>query len=307
MMLSVGVDIAKDKIDVYSKGSYAQVSNDAKSIKAHFKSYPKDSHVVMEATGKYHRVAHEVFEEIGLEVMVINPFQSRNFAKAMNLLCKTDKVDAKLLSIFGERMEFKPTKRAEPLEREIQELSRHLDDLKKLKRDLELRLKESDGFISRSLKAAIKTLDKQIAETEKRLKETFNQDEQLQERLRVLVSIPGIGETTGIYLLSFLRELGTLNKREIAALSGLAPVNNDSGKFTGKRRIKGGRHDVRRHLYMPTLGSVTRHNPRLKTIYEDLVARGKPKKVAITACMRKLVVWANAMLATNTLWEENIA
>jgi len=304
-MLSVGVDIAKDKIDVYSNGSYAQVSNDAKSIKAHFKGYPENSRVVMEATGKYHRVAHEVFEEIGLEVMVINPYQSRHFAKAMNLLCKTDKVDAKLLSLFGERMEFKPTKRAGPLEREIQELSRHLDDLKKLKRDLDLRLKESSGFISRSLKAAIKTLEKQITETDKRLKETFKQDEQLQERLRVVVSIPGIGEATGICLLSFLRELGTLNKREIAALSGLAPVNDESGKHKGKRRIKGGRHDVRSHLYMPTLGSVTRHNPRLKTIYEDLVARGKPKKVAITACMRKLVVWANAMLATNTLWEEN--
>ncbi len=306
-MLSIGVDIAKDKLDVYNNGSYAQISNDAKCIELHFKSYPKNSRVVMEATGKYHRVAHKVFEEMGLEVMVINPFQSRHFAKAMNVLCKTDKVDAKLLSLFGEKMEFKPTKRAQPLAREIQELSRHLDDLKKLKIDLGLRLQESEGFISRSLTTAIKAMAKEIKETEKRLRDIFNKDEQLQKRLKILLSIPGLGETTAIYLTSYLHELGTLNKRQIAALSGLAPVNQESGKFKGKRRIQGGRHDVRSHLYMPTLGAVTRHNPRLKAIYDALVARGKPKKVAITACMRKLVVWANAMLATNTLWEENIA
>ena len=104
--------------------------------------------------------------------------------------------------------------------------------------------------------------------------------------------------------MSYLKELGSLSKREISALSGLAPVNNDSGLFKGTRRIRGGRHDVRSSLYMPCLGAATQHNQRLKYFYQKLIDSGKPKKVALTACMRKLVVWANAILASNTPWEE---
>ena len=106
-------------------------------------------------------------------------------------------------------------------------------------------------------------------------------------------------------LLCYLKELGQVSKREIAALSGLAPVNNDSGKFSGKRHIRGGRRDVRSHLYMPILGAATQHNPRLKIFYNRLVASGKPKKVALTACMRKLVVWANAVVSVGEVWDEN--
>lgn len=119
------------------------------------------------------------------------------------------------------------------------------------------------------------------------------------------MSIPGIGAKTGLMLLSLLRELGCLEKTEIAALAGLAPANNDSGTFRGKRTIKSGRHDVRSHLYMPTLGAATKHNKRLKKIYDRLVASGKPKKVALTACMRKLIVWANAILMSGEAWVEN--
>lgn len=120
------------------------------------------------------------------------------------------------------------------------------------------------------------------------------------------MSIPGIGEPTAITLLSYLRELGEASKREIAALSGLAPMNNESGSYTGKRRIRGGRHDVRTALYMPILGAATKHNKRLKELYNRLVGSGKLKKVALTACMRKLVVWANAIITSQKPWDETL-
>ena len=305
MILTIGLDIAKDKIDYYCDQKTAVINNSAAAIKLFFKSIPKDSCIVMEATGKYHRVAHKTLEKMGYKVMVINPYQSRHFAKSMNVLCKTDKIDAKLLALFGEKIDFKQTVCATKQQEDMQELSRHIDDLKKTKKDLENRKRESNGFIKDSLQKAINVLDKQINSTEKRLKLIVVEDPALNEKLDLIQSIPGIGEQTAICLLSYMKELGHVTKREVAALSGLAPINQDSGKFKGKRRIRGGRHDVRSHLYMPALGAATQHNARLKTFYNRLVAAGKPKKVALTACMRKLIVWVNAVLISGQAWQDN--
>lgn len=307
MSISIGIDIAKEKIDCYCNDVHTQVSNNAKAIKAHFKSFDKSLRVIMEATGKYHRTAHRELEELGFQVMVVNPYQSKHFAKALNLICKTDKVDAWMLAQFGKKMDFKATPCATKKQEKIQDLSRHLDDLKKLKHGLEMRIRESQGFIKKSLAKALHPLNKEIKATEKELKSLVDNDKSLSEKKVLLLSIKGIGETTAIVLLCYLKELGHLNKRQIAALSGLAPINNDSGKFRGKRRIQGGRHDIRSHLYMPILGAATQHNPRLKAFYERLIAAGKPHKVALTACMRKLIVWANALLTTGEYWNDNYA
>jgi len=304
MSLSIGLDISKDKVDYYFNGTYGQIKNNKADIIACFKEISKDHCVVMEATGKYHRIAQRALEQMGFQVMIINPYQSKHFAKALNLLCKTDQVDAKMLSLFGEKMIFKPTVPPTEAQQMMQDLSRHLDDLKKIKVGLELRKKESTGFIESSLQNTMNTLQQEIKETEIELKNIAEQDVELKKKLNLLISIPGVAQTTAISLLSYLKELGSLSKREISALSGLAPVNNDSGLFKGTRRIRGGRHDVRSSLYMPCLGAATQHNQRLKYFYQKLIDSGKPKKVALTACMRKLVVWANAILASNTPWEE---
>jgi transposase len=306
MSIAIGIDVSKEKLDIYYNEKVTTILNKKEAIKKFFSKCEKTQKVVMEATGKYHRLCHNTLCEMGFLVMVINPFQSRNYARAQNIKCKTDKLDATVLASFGERMEFHETLPLSETEELLQELSRHLDDLKKMRQAIALRSEGSKGFIAKSVKNALKAIDKEIGETEKQLKEAVKKDGKLLKNCNLLMTIPGVGEPTALMLLSYLRELGEVKSKEIAALSGLAPMNNESGRFKGKRRIKGGRHDVRAGLYMPILGAATKHNKRLKEIYTRLVEAGKLKKVALTACMRKLVVWANAILKSQKPWDETL-
>jgi transposase len=152
----------------------------------------------------------------------------------------------------------------------------------------------------------IATLDQEIDALEGELSKVLAAEPTIQENYHRLVSIPGVGPRTARYLLSNLHELGSASPREITALAGLAPMNNDSGTLQGRRTtVRGGRRAIRAYLYMPLLGAIYRNNPRLKAHYEALVARGKPKKVAIIACMRKLIIWANALIAQGTFWNSS--
>jgi len=307
-MLSIGIDISKGKLDCCIAGKCIQIANDEKAIKQLFKSVTRDSQIVMEATGKYHRLAHRTLELMGFVVMVINPYQSKHFANAMNLKCKTDKVDAQMLMCYAKRMEFIPTPCASPKEQALQELTRYLDDLKELKIELEARIRDNTGFIKSSLERNLKSIKRELEKTREKLKKEISESEPHTRKLNLLLSIPGVGETSAIYLISCLRELGQVNKREIASLSGLAPMNHDSGNSQGKRRVMGGRRDIRKRLYMPVLASATlNNNPRLRELYLRLVATNKPKKVALIACMRKLVIWANAVIATDKPWDDSYA
>lgn len=301
-MISVGIDIAKAKIDVYYNKKHYVVTNREKELKKFFKSLPKDSQIVMEATGKYHRLSHKILDDLGFTVMVVNPCQSRNFTKALGLICKTDSVDARMLSLFGEKLDFKQTSVASDLELKLQELSRHLNDLKKLEVSLKARLEEADEFVKKSLQKMIKEVQKQIKAAESKLEELVAEDKELKGKKDLLLTIPGVGKRTALMLLSNLRELGKLPKNEIVALSGLAPRNNESGTFQGKRYVRGGRVGIRSSLFMPILGAATQYNKKLKAFYTRLVENGKSKKVALTACMRKLIVWANYMIANNVPW-----
>ncbi len=302
-MIPIGIDIAKEKIDIWMNGTLTTLKNNGKEIIKFFESVPRESQIVMEATGRYHRLTHRVLSELGFSVMVINPFQSRHFAKAMNILCKTDKVDAKVLCTYAEKMTFKVTSLASALEEQMQNIVRHIDDLKKTKTSLLLRLKESDGFEKESLERVIKNLDKEIKCCKKTVFGMIQEDSQLKSKMEILESIPGIGATTAVTLLCLLKEMGSMTRQEAAALSGLAPMNFDSGKMRGKRHIQKGRHDVRQHLYMPILGAATKHNLVLKAFYERLIEAGKSAKVALTACMRKLIVIANSLLRKEEKWK----
>lgn len=190
MSLPIGLDIAKLKIDFYSNSSHCVIVNDEKSIKKHFKKLDRTSPIVMEATGKYYRTAHRTLEEMGFDVMVVNPYQSKHFAKAMNLRCKTDKVDAKMLSMFCERMEFKKTKCMSQHQEELQNLSRHLDDLKQLRVDTLGRKRDCEGFIEKSRMRILKTIEAEIKVTEAHFEKRLKSDEMSKRNLELLLSIP---------------------------------------------------------------------------------------------------------------------
>lgn len=303
-MIAIGIDIAKEKIDIWMNGTLTTLKNEEKEISEFFKSVPKESRTVMEATGRYHRLTHRILSEQGLPVMVINPYQSRHFARAMNITCKTDKVDAKMLSLYAERMPFEPQEICSKSEEEMQNLRRYMDDLIETRTSLLRRLHEAKDFEKESLERIIETLEKEIKDTEQKLYEIIQADAELKRRQEILESIDGVGRRTAITLQSLMKELGQMSRQEAAALAGLAPMNFDSGGMQGKRRIQKGRHDVRRHLYMPILGAVTRHNAVLKAFYKKLIDAGKPPKVALTACMRKLIIFANALLRKGEKWKK---
>jgi transposase len=304
MIVSIGIDVSKEKLDIFKKNQNRCIPNEKTALEKAFGDEDRSCRIVMEATGKYHRLAFETLHKMGFQVMIINPFQSRHFAKAMNVICKTDRVDAKILSLFGEKMDFKETIPPTFQQLSLQELTRYLDDLKKMRKGLMCRLHESQGEIEVSARKIFQQIDEEIQEIEKRCAEEIDKDEELAQKSRLLQSIPGVGAPTAMMLISTLRELGQVTSRQISALAGLAPMNSDSGLSKGKRHIRGGRHEVRSHLYMPILGAATRHNARLASIYQRLIASGKAKKVALTACMRKLLIWANAILASKRPWGE---
>lgn len=304
-MIPVGIDVAKNKIDVFYQNQHFVVVNEDKALKKFFKQLPKDSRIVMEATGKYHRSAHSILDKMGLEVMLINPFQSRNFAKAMGVICKTDKVDAKVLCLFAEKMDFVDRQIANDSELEMQELSRYLDDLKRQRASLLVRKEMAISSVRKSIEGLIGVIDKEIKKIESHLEDAASKDEEVATKLHILLTIPGIGKTTALLLLANLRELGKLTKNEIVALAGLAPRNNESGSYQGKRYVRGGRSGIRSSLFMPILGAATQHNKRLREFYHKLLESGKCKKVALTACMRKIIIWANFMLANNLSWNSD--
>lgn len=307
MILSVGIDVAKDKLDIFDGAKHFTISNSKSELKKAFKGYDCDNRIVLENTGKYHRLAHETLHDMGFKVAVIDAYQARSFANASRTLCKTDKVDSKVLQDFGKRMNFEQSIPDDKSAILIKDLSRYLTYLKSEKGEFSRRSKNSSGPIKSSMERLIREIDLQIEKVEEQLEKEISADEDKKKKVELLVSIPGVGRTTGIMLVSLMPELGKGTREEMAALAGLAPINNDSGNREGNRHIRGGRSEVRRALFMPVLGAATRHNPRLKEFYDRLIKKGKPKKAALTACSRKLLVWANIILATNTPWKASMS
>lgn len=309
----VGVDISKDTLDLHLVPAHAEVrshlpyTEEAVSTLAEQLSRWEPTLVVMEATGGLEtRLACELSAR-GIAVAVVNPRQVRSFARAHGELAKTDKLDARVLCAFGQaiRPEARPLKDV---------ATRELSDLIGRRRQLvEMRTQEHLRLGTARSKAMKKSLTQHIAWLEKRIKEV---DDDLGDRLRespawaakddLLRSAPGVGNVLSRTMLAQCPELGSLNRREIAKLVGLAPLANDSGKHKGKRRIWGGRHDVRSVLYMGALTAM-RHNPAIKVFALRLKAAGKPSKVVITACMRKLLTIMNTMIKTNTAWNSEKA
>ena len=306
-----GIDVSKSTLDVCIEPAVQtlHVAYDEAGIKQIIVCLKEvnPTLIVMEATGGLEiRIATELASK-GLPVAVINPRQARDFAKATGQLAKTDQVDAAVLAAFA--------KAIRPQARTLKDAdTRALDDMVSRRRQLiDMRVQETLRLgtaaskpLGKSLNKHIVWLDKRIAEIDTDLSNRLRQSDAWRTKDDLLRSIPGVGAVTTLTMLAKCPELGKLNRREIAALTGVAPLANDSGKHRGKRFIWGGRADVRAVLYMAAI-SAMRCNETIKAFAERLKKAGKPPKVVIVACMRKLLIIMNSMLKNNTPWNPKIA
>jgi transposase len=307
----VGIDVSKERLDVHVNpgGAAWSVANDDDGHRglASRLAELKPTLVVMEATGGYQSQVAAELAAHELPVAVVNPRQVRDFAKAIGRLAKTDVIDACVLALFAEAVQ--PEARP-PRDEATQELQAMVLRRRQL---VEMRAAEKNRLGSCRVARVRKDIEKTIAWLTRRIKDAegdidkrIRQTPMWREREQLLTSASGVGATTARTLLTALPELGTLNRRRIAALVGLAPFNNDSGKMRGKRSIRGGRAEVRTVLYMATVAA-TRHNPAIAAMYARLVAAGKAKKVALIACARKLLTVLNAMARNKTPWKAELA
>ena len=259
---------------------------------------------MLEASGGYERPAAIALIERGWPVAVVNPRQTRKFAQATGRLAKTDRIDAAVLAHFADAV--RPAARAvvDGTTGELQTLLSRRRQLVVMKNAEKQRLgKASDPVTRRSFKAMVTSLDKQLKVIDKAIGRLIEADPALAKKLERLKTVPGIGEVSACTLLAELPELGQASRHEIAALTGVAPISRDSGRYRGKCRIQGGRVEVRAPLYMATLVAI-RHNPIIRPFYRRLRTAGKPAKVALVACMRKLLTMLNAMLRDGRDWAQ---
>jgi transposase len=259
--------------------------------------------VVLEATGKYHRLAFRTLSAWGYGVVVVNPLRARLFAEACGVPAKTDRIDARLLAVMGYSLAPQPTQPV-PLQLEqLQELVNAHSAARTEAVALGNRLEQATvPFLKAELRRRLTSLKGHVKRLEAEIGQLIQADPGLAARYAILVSIPSIGATTAAALLAGLSELGRCSAKAATLLAGLAPIADDSGRRQGQRHIRGGRMPVRNALYMAAL-SAARCNPDLKAIYQRLRNAGKPPKVALTALMRKLVVLANTLLTQNRPWE----
>ncbi len=303
--LFIGIDICKKQLDIADTtlSEPWSVPNDNEGIASLVERLRplNPTLIVMEATGGLETLLYSALTSAGLRAVVINPRQARDFAKALGKLAKTDAIDARVLAQFGAAV--KPEVR--PLKDDaLQELTALVTRRRQLIAMLtaeKIRLKQAPKWTRKDIKAHIKILEKRLLKIEAEITTNIKNTPGWKTKDDLLKTVPGVGNVLSINLLACLPELGKLNRRQIATLVGVAPINRDSGSFRGRRMIWGGRAQVRTALYMATL-SATQFNPVIKAFYHRLIQKGKKPKVALTACMRKLLIILNTMVKYNTHW-----
>jgi len=304
-VVNVGVDVGKASLDIYiyEKAIHWQEDNNPAGIKRILKrlAYYQVERLVMEATGRYEFLLAETAHSKQLPVCIVKPLSIRRYAGAINQTAKTDKIDAAVIAEFAAIVRPKATPRKSKNLIAIKDLIARRRQLMGLRTQELNRIKIMGKAFEVSCKRIIKCLEMEIDRMEKRLAKHVQDQAEWTEKQTILKTTPGVGDTLVYTLLADLPELGTLSNREVSALVGVAPINRDSGKWRGKRRVQGGRASIRTVLYMATLSAI-QCNPVIKAFYKQLVAQGKHKKIAITACMRKFIVILNAMVRDKTVW-----
>jgi transposase len=301
----VGIDVAKHRLDValHPQGEVFAADADPEGIAALVRRLQavRPALIVLEATGGYEAFLAAELVAADLAVAVVNPRQTRAFARALGRLAKTDRIDAATLALFAEKVQPRcHTPRSEREER-LKALVTRRHQLVALRTAELNRRPHATDEVRKSIDVVLRTLRGQIEELDRQIRGTVRHCPLWREQDDLLQSVPGVGPHTAQMLLAALPELGRLNRRQIASLVGVAPLNRDSGQRRGQRTTWGGRASVRATLYMAALAG-TRCNPVLRTFYQRLRAAGKKAKVALTACMRKLLVILNAIVRTQQPW-----
>ena len=307
--INIGIDTSQSALDVFVRpeGQFQSFENTPDGIKSaiQFIKPFNPARVLIEATGRLEMAFFCAADKARLPVCVCNPIQVRQFAKATGRMAKTDKLDAEDIAHFGEALkpaltQLKPAK------------LRHISDLLTVRGQcLEMstmqknRLQRMPKSVHKPINNVLKSIKKEIDYIDHQLGILIAEIPQWQARVDQLTSAKGVGKVLAYTLISELPELGRLNRKQIAALVGVAPMNRDSGSYQGKRFIRGGRHKVRTVLFVSMMSAIQCH-PKLKPAYEKMVAAGKPKKVAIVACMRKQLIILNTMVRNGTMWDENM-
>jgi transposase len=303
----VGIDIAKEKIDAAIRlGAEASFANSAEG-RRELVVWLKEHGVckaVMEASGGYERSWARLLREAGVEVAIVDPKRVRHFAKSAGQLAKNDPIDARMIAWFGEVFGHGP---GQPDDQERQELDQMVTarlGIARLKEQIESWAEhEQPKAVQKAHHALLKAVLAQIAKLEAIIAAKIAKTERFAQRAEIIQSVPGLAENTAAGLIAFLPELGLVDRQAASALLGAAPFDADSGKWHGERHIQGGRRKLRKLLFMAVLGAATQHNPVLKACYQRLIANGKKAKVALIACMRKLISILNTMLARGEKWD----
>jgi transposase len=303
----VGIDVSKNRLDIHvcPTGQAFAITRDGTGLEqlvSALRQLAPDL-IVLEATGGFEITVAAALASAGFPLAVVNPRQIRDFARATGRLAKTDALDAQVIALFAERIRPEPHPIADADSQSLAELiARRRQVVEMIGMETNRLRQARNPRVQRMLRATLKTLAAQLAELDRDIGDTIKRSPVWRAADDLLTSVPGVGDVTAHTLIADLPELGQLDRRQIAALVGVAPINRDSGQMRGKRTIAGGRTDVRNALYMATL-SATRWNPVISKHYKTLVGRGRPKKVALVACMRRLLGILNAIMRTKTQWQ----
>ncbi len=307
--INIGIDTSQPMLDIYVRpqGVFQAFENSPEGIRSAIRFIKpfNPTRVLIEATGRLEVAFFCAAHKAGLPVCVCNPIQVRNFAKSTGRLAKTDKLDAQDIAHFGEALkpaltDLKPEKLR--LLSDLLTVRCQCLDMSTMQKN---RLQRMPKTVHKPVRNILKKITQEIARIDQQLDKLIAEIPQWQDKVNQLTSAKCVGKVLAYTLLSELPELGNLNRKQIAALVGIAPMNRDSGRHKGKRYIRGGRHKVRTVLFVTMMSAIQCH-PKLKPMYERLVAAGKPKKVAIVACMRKQLTILNTMVKNGTYWDENM-
>ncbi len=307
--VTIGVDVSKSRLDVgvHPSGTRQSFDNTEEGgglLKAFVRSL-KPVLIVFEATGGFEMLAVSVLSADQQPVAVVNPRQVRDFAKASGKLAKTDDIDCGIIAHFGAALKPKVTPLKGPEAQELDALNARRHQIVQMLTMEKNRLVTAQTWTRKDIQSHITWLEERLSKINDDIRQSIRNSPAWRTKDEIFQSVKGIGPIMSLTLLTDLPELGMLNRKQIAALAGVAPLNRDSGRIRGKRTVWGGRAHLRAVLYMSTLVA-TRHNPTIKTFYQRLIQAGKCKKVAITACMRKLLTILNVMVRNNTKWQNPV-